>query len=33
MFNQECGTVQIVTFDIIKEWRENGLMQGTQDVY
>jgi|LauGreDrversion4_2_1035121.scaffolds.fasta_scaffold2337004_1 hypothetical protein len=30
---QESNKVFIVTFDIIKDWTENGLMQTNGDVY
>jgi hypothetical protein len=33
MNSAEHGNVMIVTFDILKDWTENGLMQNNQDVY
>ena len=33
VYLSECGTVHLVTFDILKSWRENGLMQIPDDVY
>lgn len=32
-YNSECGTVFIVTWDIIKEWSDFGFMQSTHDIY
>lgn len=32
-FLDDCGQVHIVTFDIIKNWTENGLMQAPYDIY
>ena len=33
IFLQESYTVYIVSFDIFKEWPDNGLMQSPEDVY
>jgi len=33
MSSAEHGNVMLVTFDILKNWTENGLMQNNHDVY
>lgn len=33
MSSAEHGNIMIVTFDILRGWTENGLMQNNQDVY
>jgi hypothetical protein len=30
---EECGDVFLVTFDIIRSWRETGIMQMQTDIY
>ena len=33
VYLSECGTVYLVSFDVIREWQENGIMQTPDDVY
>lgn len=33
MYLKECFSVYIVTFDIVRSWKENGIMQVPADVY
>jgi len=33
VYLSECGTVYLVSFDIIRFWEENGIMQFPDDVY
>jgi|LauGreDrversion4_2_1035121.scaffolds.fasta_scaffold73527_3 hypothetical protein len=33
VYVQECGSVYLVSFDIIKDWEENGFMQTPDDIY